>query len=406
MLYDAYQAQSDLLAPLRAWAGLTSSVFRDTCAGPSANYLLKSISAATEIVNRAHLIHERPNYEIDTVEVEGRAVKVTEVSALDTPFATLLRFKKDTNVEQPRVLIVAPMAGHFPTLLRHTAQTMLADHDVYITDWKSARDIPLAAGRFGVDEYIEHTIRFFEKIGPGAHVVAVCQPCAALLATVAVMAQDNHPCQPRSMTLMAGPVDTRIAPTTVNELATGHPIEWFEKNLITTVPRRYPGSHRRVYPGFLQVSAFMSMNLPRHIRAHLDLFDHIRKGEDAKAEANRKFYDEYFSVADLPAEFYLETVRKVFQEFHLPRGIFEYRGRRVEPAAIRKTALLTVEGEKDDICSVGQTMAAHDLCSSIKPFRRKHYVQPGVGHYGVFSGTRWHTQIYPIVRNVILANNS
>ena len=405
MLYDAYQAQSDLLAPLRAWAGLTSSVFRDTCAGSSANYLLKSLSAATEIVNRAHLIHERPNYEIDTVEVEGQTVKVTEVSALDTPFATLLRFKKDTTAPQPRVLIVAPMAGHFPTLLRHTAQVMLADHDVYITDWKSARDIPLAAGRFGVDEYIEHIIKFFEKIGPGAHVVAVCQPCAALLATVAVMAQDNHPCQPRSMTLMAGPVDTRIAPTTVNELATGHPIEWFEKNLITTVPRRYPGSHRRVYPGFLQVSAFMSMNLPRHIRAHLDLFDHIRKGEDAKAEANRKFYDEYFSVADLPAEFYLETVRKVFQEFHLPRGIFEYRGRRVEPAAIRKTALLTVEGEKDDICSVGQTMAAHDLCTSIKPFRRKHYVQPGVGHYGVFSGTRWHTQIYPIVRNVILANN-
>ncbi len=405
MLYDAYQAQSDFLAPLRAWAGLTSAAFGETCAGPGANYVFKSIAAAAEIVSRAQLIHQRPNYGIDAVTVEGREVPVAEEAAFDTPFATLLRFKKQTNVEQPRVLIVAPMAGHFPTLLRQTAKTMLADHDVYITDWKSARDVPLNAGRFGVDEYIEHTVRFFEKLGPGAHVVAVCQPCAALLATVAVMAMTNHPCQPRSMTLMAGPVDTRINPTAVNELATGHAIEWFEKNLITTVPRRYPGAHRRVYPGFMQLSAFMSMNMARHIRAHLDLFDHIRKGEDEKADANRKFYDEYFSVADLPAEFYLETVQKVFQEFHLPRGLFEYKGVRVTPAAIKKTALLTIEGERDDICSVGQTMAAHDLCSSIKPFRKKHYVQPGVGHYGVFSGTRWHTQIYPIVRNMILANN-
>jgi len=200
-------------------------------------------------------------------------------------------------------------------------------------------------------------------------------------------------------------VDTRVSPTSVNLLATEHPIEWFEKNLITTVPRRYAGAHRRVYPGFMQVSAFLSMNLPRHIRAHIDLFDHIRKGEDEKAEANRKFYDEYFAVADLPAEFYLETVRKVFQEYHLPRGIFEFRGAKVSPGAIRKTALLTVEGERDDICSVGQTVAAHDLTPAIKPFRKKHYVQPGVGHYGVFSGTRWQTQIYPIVRNMILANN-
>ena len=405
MLYDAYQAQADLLAPLRAWAGLTSALYRDTYAGPRANYIFKSIAAAAEIVNRAHLIHERPSFEIDSVEISGQTVPVSEEKILDTPFATLLRFKKEAGNEQPRVLLVAPMAGHFPTLLRQTAKTMLTEHDVYITDWKSARDVPLSAGRFAVDEYIEHTVKFFEKLGPGAHVVAVCQPCAALLAAVAVMAQSNHPCQPHSMTLMAGPIDTRINPTAVNELATGHPIEWFEKNLITTVPRRYPGSHRRVYPGFLQLSAFMAMNMPRHVRAHLDLFEHIRKGEEEKAEANKKFYDEYFSVADLPAEFYLETVQKVFQEFHLPRGLFKYKGERVDTAAIRKTALLTVEGERDDICSVGQTVAAHDLCASIKPFRKKHYVQPGVGHYGVFSGTRWQAQIYPIVRNMILANN-
>jgi polyhydroxyalkanoate depolymerase len=405
MLYDAYQAQSDLLAPLRAWAGLTSAMFRETCAGPRANYIFKSIAAGGEILNRSHLIHDRPDYEIDTVEIAGRLVPVGEEKVLQTPFATLLRFAKQTKQEQPRVLIVAPMAGHFPTLLRHTVKTMLVEHDVYLTDWKSARDVPLHDGRFGMDEYIEHTIRFFEAIGPGAHVVAVCQPCAALLATIAVMAEANHPCQPRSMTLMAGPIDTRVNPTAVNELATGHPIAWFERNLITTVPRRYPGSHRRVYPGFLQLSAFMAMNLPRHVRAHLDLFEHLRKGEDVKADANRKFYDEYFSVSDLPAEFYLETVQNVFQEFHLARGLFRYRGRRVEPAAIRKTALLTVEGERDDICSVGQTVAAHELCTSLKPFRKRHYVQPGVGHYGVFSGTRWQSQIYPIVRNTILANN-
>ena len=404
MLYDFYQAQSDLLTPWRAFAGLTSALYRDTYAGPRANYVFKSIAAAAELFNRAHLVHDRPSFGIETIALGNHTVGVSEEKVFETPFATLLRFRKDTIGEQPRVLLVAPMAGHFPTLLRQTVSTMLADHDVYITDWKSARDVPLTAGRFGIDEYIEHTIGFFEQLGPGAHVVAVCQPCAALLAAVAVMAQANHPCQPRSMTLMAGPIDTRINPTAVNELATAHPIAWFEKNLITTVPGRYAGAHRRVYPGFLQFAAFMSMNLPRHVRAHLDLFEHIRKGEDDKADANKKFYDEYFSVADLPAEFYLETVQKVFQEYELPRGRLEYRGMRVEPAAIRKTALLTIEGERDDICSVGQTVAAHELCIAIKPFRKKHYVQPGVGHYGVFSGTRWQTQIYPIVRNMILAS--
>jgi polyhydroxyalkanoate depolymerase len=405
MFYDAYQAQSDLLAPLRAWAGLTSSALRDTCAGPGANYVLKSIAAAAEILHRAQLIHDRPSFEIDAIESDGRNVAVTQAVAAETPFATLLHFDKAVHAEQPRVLLVAPMAGHFPTLLRHTIRTMLPEHDVFVTDWKNARDVPVAAGRFGIDEYIDHLIRFFEVAGPGAHVVAVCQPCAALLAAVAVMAEANHPCLPRSMTLMAGPIDTRINPTAVNDLATGHPIEWFERTLITTVPGRYAGANRRVYPGFVQVSAFLSMNLPRHVRAHLDLFEHIRKGEDEKAEINKKFYDEYFSVSDLPAEFYLETVQKVFQEFELPRGLFHHRGRRVDPKAIRDTALLTVEGERDDICSVGQTVAAHDLCTSIKPFRKKHYVQAGVGHYGVFSGTRWQTQIYPIVRNVIASNN-
>ncbi len=301
-------------------------------------------------------------------------------------------------------MLVAPMAGHFPTLLRNTARTLLTDHDVYITDWRNARDVPMAEGRFGMDDYIAQTIAFLEFLGPDAHVVAVCQPCAAVLAAVSVMAEDGNPATPRSLTLMAGPIDTQINPTKVNELATAHHISWFEDNLIATVPLRYPGAHRRVYPGFLQLTAFMSMNLPRHVRAHLDLFSHIVRGEEAKAQANRDFYDEYFSVFDLPAEFYLETVQRVFQEYLLPRGMLKYRGRRVDTDAIRKTALLTVEGERDDICSLGQTAAAHDLCSGIKPFRKKHYVQAGVGHYGVFSGTRWQNQIYPIVRNVILSS--
>ena len=404
MLYDAYQAQQDLLAPVRAGASLFSTAMRTTWLGPSANQWFRSMAAAAEIVSRAKMIHERPDYSLMTTLPDGRAVPVQEEVALALPFANLVHFRKASPSGQPRVLIVAPMAGHFPTLLRQTAQTMLADHDVYITDWKSGRDVALTAGRFGTDEYVDYLIKFFEQIGPGAHTVAVCQPCAALLVAVSVMSMDKNPATPRSMTLMAGPVDTRINPTKVNELAVSKPLTWFEDNLITAVPARYDGAGRHVYPGFIQLSAFMAMNLPRHLRAHLDLFGHIVKGEDAKADANRKFYDEYFSIADLPAEFFLETVRKVFQEYHLPRGIFEYRGRLVDPGAIKHTALLTVEGERDDICSLGQTLAAHDLCKGIKPFRKKHYVQAGVGHYGVFSGKRWQTQIYPMVRNAILAS--
>ncbi|HEY0265511.1 MAG TPA: polyhydroxyalkanoate depolymerase [Rhizomicrobium sp.] len=403
MLYDAYQAQQDFLAPLRAGADLFKTAFSDTSLGPSANYWIRCATAGAEIVSRAHLIHDRPAYGIDRVTVSGRTVPVIEEVALEMPFGNLVHFRKADIQGQPRVLLAAPMAGHFPTLLRHTAQVLLADHDVYITDWKSGRDVPLDEGRFGTDEYIDHLMAFFAHIGPGVHGMAVCQPCPSMLATAALMAEDDHPATPKSLVLMAGPVDTSINPTKVNRLANEHPVDWFEKNLITTVPRRYAGAHRRVYPGFLQLSAFMTMNLSRHVRAHMDLFGHILKGEIAKADANRKFYDEYFSVADLPAEFYLETVQKVFQEHHLSQGRYTWKNRIVNPAAIRKTSLLTVEGERDDICGLGQTMAAQDLLSSVKPFRKKHYVQAGVGHYGVFSGTRWATQIYPMVRNTILS---
>jgi polyhydroxyalkanoate depolymerase len=404
MLYDAYQAQQDMLAPFRAGADLARAAFGDTSLGPTANYWFRSLAAGAEILFRSQLIHERPAYGIDTVLVGGEPIAVTEEVALNLPFGNLVHFRKATPVRQPRVLLAAPMAGHFATLLRDTVQTLLADHDVYITDWKSARDVPLSAGRFGTDEYIDTLIAFFSHIGPGAHAMAVCQPCPSMLASVALMAEDDHPATPHSLILMAGPVDTRISPTRVNQLANEHPIEWFEENLITTVPRRYAGAHRHVYPGFLQLSAFMTMNMARHIRAHMDLFGHILKGEVDKAAANRRFYDEYFSVADLAAEFYLDTVRKVFQENHLPRGIYTYRNRKVDPRAIRKTSLLTVEGERDDICGLGQTLAAQDLLSSVKPFRKKHYIQPDVGHYGVFSGRRWQSQIYPMVRNTILTS--
>jgi len=404
MLYDAYQAQQDFLAPWRAGADLIKVALSDTALGPAANYWFRSIGAGAEIFSRAQMLHERPAFEIAEVMVAGRTQKVTEDVALEMPFGNLLHFRKESGKDQPRVLLAAPMAGHFPTLLRGTIQTLLQDHDVYVTDWKSGRDVPLTEGRFGTDEYIDHLIAFFEHIGPGAHGMAVCQPCPAMLATTALMSEDKNPATPKSLVLMAGPVDTSINPTKVNHLANEKPLEWFERNLITTIPRRFPGAHRRVYPGFIQLSAFINMNLSRHVRAHMDLFSHILKGELAKADANKRFYDEYFAVADLPAEFYLETVQRVFQEHHLARGIYTWRNRKVDPRAIRKTSLLTVEGERDDICGLGQTMAAQDLCSSIKPFRKKHYVQAGVGHYGVFSGTRWQTQIYPTVRNMILSS--
>jgi poly(3-hydroxybutyrate) depolymerase len=401
MLYQVYQARQDLLAPLRVTADLAGAFLKEPHAGPFGNCFVRTAAAAAEMICHTRLTHARPAYGIDEVQMGDRVVAVREVPAYVTPFGTLLHFKKDVTAAQPRVLLVAPMAGHFATLLRDTVRTMLPEHDVFITDWHNARDIPRNAGRFGLDEFVEHVIAFLEHLGPDGHVVGVCQPCNALVGAVAVMADAKNPATPRSMTLMAGPVDTRINPTKVNELATRHPICWFEENLIGTVPARYRGAHRRVYPGFVQLCAFMAMNLPRHIRAHLDLFEYLARGEMAKAERSRKFYDEYFAVLDLPAEFYLETVERVFQEHHLARGQFEWRGRRVDPRAITDTALLTVEGEKDDICAPGQTLAAHDICSSIRSHRKGHHLQAGVGHYGVFSGARWQRETYPEVRRHI-----
>lgn len=406
MMYSAYQAQSDLLDPLRGWAQLSLQTFRmlSKFAGPFAPPGLKEASAAAELMSRARMTHTRPPFGIAEVLSGNELIPVTERLVKKAAFGSLLHFDKGLTTPQPKVLVVAPLSGHFATLLRSTVKTMLSDHDVYVTDWHNARDVPLSAGRFGFDDYVDHLIDFIATIGPRTHVVAVCQPCVQALVATAVMAEKRHPAQPASMTLMAGPIDTRINPTKVNELAMSKPIEWFEQNLISEVPSRLPGAGRKVYPGFVQLSAFMAMNMQRHIRAHLDLYEHLAKDETEKAETIKTFYDEYFAVLDLPAEFYIETVRYVFQDALLPRGELTWHGEKVKPAAIKKTALLTVEGERDDICALGQTVAAHDLCTGIKPYMKKHHMQPGVGHYGVFSGRKWDGQIYPIVRNMILAN--
>ena len=404
MLYQAYQAHTDIMVPVRAWAGSALRSIGQPLVGVTDNVVLRNLSAAYELIARAGLTHDRPAFGIDHVTVGNREVTVRERAALTTPFGTLLNFKKDVEAAQPRVLLVAPLSGHFATLLRGTVRTMLPEHDVYITDWHNVRDVGLSHGRFGFDEYIEHLVRFLEAIGPGAHVIAVCQPCVAVLVAAAVMAQMNHAAQPRSMTLMAGPIDTRVNPTKVNELANSKPMEWFEQNLIAAVPVRYSGARRRVYPGFVQLAAFMSMNIERHLKAHRELYDNIAKGAHEKAEVTKAFYDEYFAVLDRSAEFYLETVRLVFQEHALPTGALKWHGDLVEPRAIKRTMLLTVEGERDDICAVGQTVAAHDLCSGLRPYLKRHHMQPGVGHYGVFSGNRWTNQIYPLVKNVILAS--
>jgi poly(3-hydroxybutyrate) depolymerase len=402
MLYLAYQTHSDIMVPVRAWATMASAVGGQ----PIVDHpTVRNLSAAYELIARSGLTHTRPPFGVTSINVGNREVEVREEAATTTPFGTLLHFKKDIAAAQPRVLMVAPLSGHFATLLRATVRTMLPEHDVFITDWHNARDVPLTAGRFGVDEYTEHLIKYLEVIGPGAHVLAVCQPCVAVLAAVAMMAQSANPSQPRSMTLMAGPIDCRINPTKVNELANKRDIAWFERMLTASVPIRFPGAFRRVYPGFVQLAAFMSMNIERHVKAHKELYQNLKNGEIEKAAITKAFYDEYFAVLDLTAEFYLETVRLIFQDYALPLGKFEFKGTRIEPTAIRKTMLLTVEGERDDICAVGQTVAAHDLCSKLRPYLRRHHMQAGVGHYGVFSGKRWENQIYPILKNAILSSD-
>jgi len=403
MMYLAYQAMADVFTPIRYSAQTLGRILTPASRHLMHHMPLRAMNAACGVVASSGLTHARPAFHIRSVLSGGREQSVTEEVVYKTPFCNLLHFAKPNGSTQPRVLVLAPMSGHFATLLRATVQTLLRDHDVYITDWLNIRDVPLYKGRFDLHEYIAHVIEFFGVLGPDSHLVAVCQPCVPGLAAVAVMAQEHNPAQPKTMTLMAGPIDTRINPTAVNDLATTHPIEWFERRVVSTVPLRFKGAMRRVYPGFLQISAFMSMNPVRHMHQFIDLYHHLFSYNDDDAEHIQDFYEEYFAMMDLPAEFYLQTVQEVFQEYRLARGEFYYRGEKVDPAAIKRTALFTVEGERDDICSLGQTLAAQDLCSGLRPYMKVHHVQTGVGHYGVFSGRRWDNEVYPRVRDHIYA---
>ena len=402
MLYAMYELNRAAGKPVVAATGLAARTLRGLPRALGGRPPVRRLQAACEVLSRARPTHRRPEFGIATVEVEGQAHPVVEAPTALSPFATLIHFAKpDMAVTQPRVLVVGPLSGHFTTLIRPTIATLLTGADVHVLDWHNARDVPAAHGPFGLDDYIEHVMMALRHLGPGTHVVAVCQPAVPVLAAVALLAADDDEAQPASLTLIAGPIDTRINPNRVNGLAEAKPLTYFESRVITTVPARYPGAGRRVYPGFVQLAAFMSMNRRRHLDAHRGLYRDLVNGNDAAAEVTRSFYDEYGAVMDVPAEFYLETVDRIFQRHLLARGELDVRGRRVDPSLITRTALLTVEGAKDDICSPGQTVAAHALCSGIPAERKRHHLQDGVGHYGVFSGSRWEAEVYPVVREFI-----
>ena len=398
MLYNAYEWQQRLTAPGRAASEWTARVLESLPTPLAGHPGTRAVRAACQVVASARPTHVRPDWGIDSVVVDGRVTEVVPRPAISTPFADVLHFAKPEVRDQPQVLLVGPISGHFATLLRPTVRTLLADHDVFVIDWNNARDIPVAAGRFGLDEYIDHVLQAMRHLGPDTHVLAVCQPTPLVLAAVSLLAAADDPAQPRSLTLVAGPVDTRVNPNKINEMAARRPLSLYERFLTTAVPAQYPGAGRRVYPGAAQLTAFMSMNVRRHLSAHVDLCRALARGDEETSAKIRDFYDEYGAVMDVTAEFYLETLQRIFMEHDLPRGEFTWRGERVDPSDIRTTALLTVEGAQDDMCSPGQTEAAHGLCTSIPPERKRHHLQEGVGHYGVFAGSRWETEIYPVFR--------
>jgi poly(3-hydroxybutyrate) depolymerase len=403
MLYDAYQAQNDIFGPIRLIAGTASEWLGRPWLPIEDMPFFRGAAAAMELLSHAGMSHERPDFRIDAVTVDGKKVAVRQETVASHPFCNLLHFRKDLVRDEPTVLIVAPLSGHFATLLRGTVETLLVDHNVYLTDWVNARDVPLLFGRFDLDDFVELVIRFVRLLGPRTHVMAVCQPSVPVLAAVSLLASDNDPCQPSSMILMGGPIDTRANPTAVNRFAKTHSLDWFERTVITSVPARYPGAFRRVYPGFLQLAGFLSMNFDRHVSAHWTMFRDLARGNGESAAATRAFYDEYTAVMDLPADFYLQTIERVFHRHDLPLGQFRVRGRLIEPSAVEHTALMTVEGERDDVCGPGQTVAAHNLCAGIPPAKKTHHLQLKVGHYGVFHGRRWQTETYPKVKSFIRA---
>ena len=411
MLYHLYDLQHLAMTPVRLQAELARTVFQNPLNPLSYTQAGRTMAASAEMLERVTRRFGRPEFGLHETIIDGESVLVSEETIARKPFCDLLYFKRDTKRNDPTVLIVSPMSGHYATLLRGTVKALLPHHNVYITDWEDARQVPLKDGEFNLDTYITYLREFMSLLGPDTHIMAVCQPAVPVLAAVSLMASENDPNQPRSMVLMGGPIDTRISKTTVTELAETRPLKWFENSVVMDVPFYYPGAHRRVYPGFLQLGGFMSMNLDKHVGSHMNFYKHLIQGDGDTAEKHRIFYNEYLSVMDIPAEFYLQTVETVFQKHSLPRGLMKWRDplsdelMDVRPQDIRKTALLTVEGEKDDISARGQTTAAHELCYSIPQAKQYHIFQLGCGHYGIFNGRKWREQIMPQLRNFFRAND-
>ncbi len=405
MLYQFYEQTQ---ATLGAWRQMTDAMqIALTHPANPLTYLPHApyLRASCQVFNSVAKRHAKPNFALTQTTVDGRRVPVTERDVLVKPFCKLVHFEKqDTEAAgQPTVLLVAPMSGHFATLLRDTAKAMLPGHDTYITDWMDARDVALTHGRFDLDDYIDYVAEFIRHLGENVHVIAVCQPAVPVLATSALMAQDDDPCTPASLTLMGGPIDVRKNPTKVNDFALSHDLAWFERNLVYTVPHSYAGAKRRVYPGFLQLGGFVALNVERHAAAYSNFYLDLVRENVQSSIAHETFYDEYLAVMDISADFYLQTLEQVFQRCTLATGQFQHRDRLVELGALDKTPLMTIEGEKDDICAVGQTYAAHALCKNVPEKLRRHYVQEGAGHYGVFSGRRWRSEIAPRIADMIQA---
>lgn len=409
MLYHLHELQRKFLNPLSVWAQVSAKLFSNPYSPLAYAPFARRMAAGYELLHRLGKRYDKPEFGLGTTTVDGVDVPVKEEEALAKPFCRLLHFKREFPARlarrkpDPKVLIVAPLSGHHATLLRDTVRAMLPEHEVWITDWIDARLVPLSAGPFHLDDYIEYVTEFIHLLGPDVHVISVCQPTVPVLAAISLMATRKDPKLPRSMTLMGGPIDCRRNPTAVNALAMKKSISWFENHVIFKVPSSYPGYLRRVYPGFLQHTGFVAMNPDRHMNSHWDFYLDLVKGDDDDAEAHRRFYDEYNAVIDLPAEYYLETVRIVFQEFRLPEGTWVVRGTRVAPEDIKTVRLFTIEGELDDISGSGQTHAAHDLCKGIPKSRRQRLTAEGAGHYGIFSGRRWREKIYPQIRDFIRA---
>ncbi|MBX9880415.1 MAG: polyhydroxyalkanoate depolymerase [Sphingomonas sp.] len=405
MLYDAYEFQRSMLAGASAIANMGAG-FLQNPANPFAYFGGGPVFAsALEVFAHAAAPRGKPEFGLNETIVDGRRVAVLEEIVLRRPFGQLKHFVREGVEGGPKLLIVAPMSGHYATLLRGTVERLLPSTDVYITDWRDAKLVPMSDGGFDFDDYVDYVIAFLEAIGPGAHMLAVCQPSVPCYAAACVMSAAKHPCRPRTLTMMGGPVDTREAPTAVNTLATQRPHAWFEQNVIATVPLTYPGAGRKVYPGFLQLAGFMTMNLGNHMMSHWEMFKHLVQGDDESAEATKEFYDEYRAVCDMTAEFYLQTVDLVFQRHALPKGEMLHRGVPVDPKAITDVALLAIEGERDDISGLGQTKAALTLAANLPADKKQYLMAEGAGHYGIFNGSKWRTRIAPVVEQWIAAHN-